>query len=655
LTEEGEKMKLALFMLIFFLNIVVYAQTEVVWWDYLGSDEAITGLIEDFNADPNHIDVIQIKRITYSFEEFNSKFYTSVQAGTGPDILIYEPDNIPLTSAVNLLRPLTVEELESVELYKGDYTPNSIDALTYDGNLYGVPFFQYSLVFYYNKDVLRDIGLLDGYDLPNFVSNPEDFNDDLQSIKDSFNELIPIVFANEDEGVVWQIYYSLLNQQEGVQFIDYSCTVNQEGSEKALQTMADWNSNISLEYSQAINEFSSGNAAMLIAHSPLGTGMVDEWGRFDWGMAPFPTVFDHSATWGGLGALAIPVGVEEVDRLQAILEVISWMSENSIRLAETGKTPVYLPVQSEESQTLLSNNQTVLGEGLVFNPRIVQMLDSDAFNQIVTPLIEGINGRRSTEEMLPQFTERLQDHVQQFVNDSAINCESTTTSGGWETGETTTDEQYPEVSEPEVTGLGTVPINPDPGCLTCAETAPSTTIAIHTSSGLNVKALGMLQGAGFSVNYDQAAQNGSTSQNGTECVAKDGREPLEVFLRSFITSDGTKLEDSSFGKDFSSQGTRVYVVKNVKNEIPLGGRWEKIEYHFAVGLAPIDTSITFTTNGIELTNVGVQVVLQIDAYWHDGRRAPTSEAGYKDAKRNYDDEIQKYAVRVRDALATCLQ
>ncbi|NIQ94179.1 MAG: ABC transporter substrate-binding protein, partial [Desulfuromonadales bacterium] len=60
---------------------------------------------------------------------------------------------------------------------------------------------------------------------------------------------------------------------------------------------------------------------------------------FEWGAIEIPTLFDQPATWADSHAFVIPNSEArpvEGEKLQAVLEVISWMNKNSLFWATAG-------------------------------------------------------------------------------------------------------------------------------------------------------------------------------------------------------------------------------------------------------------------------------------------------------------------------------
>ncbi|GAA0609769.1 extracellular solute-binding protein [Virgibacillus siamensis] len=72
-------------------------------------------------------------------------------AGTGPDVLTLPHDQIGLLAKEGLLAPIDVKQ-SVLDIY----TDSSIDAVTYEGDVYGVPKATETPVLFYNKELLKE-------------------------------------------------------------------------------------------------------------------------------------------------------------------------------------------------------------------------------------------------------------------------------------------------------------------------------------------------------------------------------------------------------------------------------------------------------------------------------------------------------------------
>lgn len=393
-----------------------HAQTEVVWWDFLGGGDGVRmkSMIDDFNQ--SHPDI----KITPTTLEWGVPFYTKVQTsvatGQGPDIMTYHLSRYPLGIEQGVLSPITDEELSSVGLSKSDYPENLVEAATFDGQMYGVPLDVHSIILYYNKDILSQAGLLGDDGLPTGLDGIDNFNAALAKIAETGK--LPLSMSDSaDAGTVWRIFYSLLKQQGGDVVQDDEVVLGEE-ADTALSTMTNWVSEgyarKNVAYPDSIALFTQGEAAFLINGVWEVPTMVDLSAKgelFDWGAVAIPTLFDEPATWADSHTFAIPSGDMSDEKRAAALEVIAWMNKNSIAWAGAGHIPAYSPVVASPEYQELEPNATyaVLADTAVFDPRTtIAGVASPLYDAVGNFLEPSVNGQLPADQAVQMFAEELE-------------------------------------------------------------------------------------------------------------------------------------------------------------------------------------------------------------------------------------------------------
>jgi len=393
-----------------------YAQTEVVWWDFLSGGDGVRmkAMIDAFNE--SHDDI----KITPTTLEWGTPYYTKVQTsvatGQGPDSMTYHLSRFPLGVEQGVLSPITDEELASVELSKDDYPESLVEAATFDGQMYGVPLDIHALVLYYNKDILREAGLLGEDDLPTGLDGIDNFNAALAKIAET--GALPLSFSNTaNSGTAWRLYYSLLSQA-GSQVIEGDEVVLDDGATTAFSAMAGWveqgYTRKNLEYADSVALFTSGEAAMMfngVWEVPTMVDLAAKGELFDWGAIAIPTLFDQPATWADSHIFAIPSGDMDPEKRAAVLEVMAWMNKNSITWASAGHIPAYNPVVASPEYQELQPNATyaVLADTAVFDPRsTIAGVASPLYDAVANFLEPALNGQLPPEEAVQMFAEELE-------------------------------------------------------------------------------------------------------------------------------------------------------------------------------------------------------------------------------------------------------
>lgn len=404
------------------------AKETVVWWDFLSGGDGVRmkALIEKFNAE--HADTIEIQPTTL---EWGTPFYTKVQTsaaiGEGPDMMTYHLSRVPLGVSSGALAPISAEDLASVGLSADVFPAANWEAGQADGAQYAVPFDIHSIILYYNKDKLKEAGLLDDAGLPIGLDGAENFTAALEKLKAAGLEY-PLSLQTSGDGTPWRVFYSLFGQQDGVFLGEDGTFFPDESIPKAVaavETMAGWVSGGYApgltEYEGSIAMFTSGESALHLNgvwEVPTMTDLAakGELG-FEWGAVAVPTFFDHPATWADSHGFAIPnnVGKEmTAEKKAAVLEIISWMNKNSISWANAGHIPAYTPTrESEEFKTMQPNaTYSVLADTAVFDPKsTLAGVASPVYDAVANYISPAMNGEMGAQEAIEEMKADLQDQA----------------------------------------------------------------------------------------------------------------------------------------------------------------------------------------------------------------------------------------------------
>lgn len=375
-------------------------------------------MIDEFNA--SHPD-IQIRPTTL---DWGVPFYTRVQTaaavGEGPDIMTYHLSRFPLAVSQNVLRPFSEEELSSAGLSRDDYPSSLMDAATFDDQLYGIPFDIHALILYFNRDILREAGLLGDDGMPQGIEGLDNFNAALQTVSETGH--LPLSFqSGEQSAMVWRILAALLAQQGTTGIIEGDQLVVGEEAQRALDVMVNWveqgygRKNVSYEASVAL--FTSGDTAFHLNgvwEVPTMVDLAEQGDFFDWGAMALPVLFDQPGTWADSHTFAIPNSDISEEKLAAVLEVIAWMNENSLAWASAGHIPAYIPVvESSEYQGMEPNaTYAVLAETAAYDPRSpLAGVAGPIYDAVGNFLVPSINGQLPSDQALQMFAEELESQM----------------------------------------------------------------------------------------------------------------------------------------------------------------------------------------------------------------------------------------------------
>ena len=172
------------------------------------------------------------------------------------------------------------------------------------------------------------------------------------------------------------------------------------------------------DYPATVALFTSGESPLMINgvwEVPTMIDLKDQGKLFEWGAVELPVIFDHPSTYADSHTFAIPAnsGKEmSPEKRAAVLEVISWMAQNSLFWATAGHIPAYGPVtQSDEYQTMEPNaTYSSLTENMIFDPKSpLAGVAGPIYDVMSTYFVPTLNGEMEPAEAVEEIKYELND------------------------------------------------------------------------------------------------------------------------------------------------------------------------------------------------------------------------------------------------------
>ncbi|HNS34844.1 MAG TPA: maltose ABC transporter substrate-binding protein [Mesotoga sp.] len=166
------KLAAVLFVLLLVLS---FASAKLVIWSSENQIPALEKLAADFESDYG----IQVEIQQVNFGDIKSKFLTAAPAGEGPDIIVGAHDWVGELAINGLIEPIPF-------LPEADqYYDVTLDAFSYGGNLYGVPYTVEAIAIIYNKDLV--------FEAPKTISELEEL-----AFEAADDEVVGLIYAVGD-------------------------------------------------------------------------------------------------------------------------------------------------------------------------------------------------------------------------------------------------------------------------------------------------------------------------------------------------------------------------------------------------------------------------------------------------------------------------
>ena len=265
------------------------------YWETAGHQEALDHIIQEFNGQQDKIKV-QAKYVP--FADFKKQLSVGASAGELPDIVILDNPDHASYAAMGIFADITDRFDVST------YYPGPVNSCTLDGKLYGVPFGSNDLVLFYNEDMLAEAGC---------------------EVPKTWDELLDVATKTTKGNVYGFAHCALQNEEGTFNFLPWvwstgqtSYEIDSEGGIKALEfekKLVDAGAfpkeAINWTQGDTMNQFISGNLAMMINGTWQIPTMRSEVPDMKWNVAPIPQDKQQASGLGGENYAVIAGGNEE--------------------------------------------------------------------------------------------------------------------------------------------------------------------------------------------------------------------------------------------------------------------------------------------------------------------------------------------------------
>ncbi len=239
------------------------AELEMWYWGSLRvdmGDDQYLSLAEDWNKENP---AIQVRTTSFGIEEYRTKIKTALAAGEAPDLFYMWSGSFvrPYLQTGNMM---VLDEYLSDEI-RNKLKPGTLDACTYDGNIYSVPIYTFLANLYCNTELFEKAGVPLPYTYDDFLVA-------IGALKRS--GITPIVLGQKDRwpGIYW--YDILAMRTAGLpgcrDALQYPALFERQEFVEAAELLVDlfdmeaFNTDaFELGYVEMVERFRQGGAAMM--------------------------------------------------------------------------------------------------------------------------------------------------------------------------------------------------------------------------------------------------------------------------------------------------------------------------------------------------------------------------------------------------------
>lgn len=325
-------------------------------------------LTNKFNAENEF--GITVKTQNIDWFTYYDQLASTLAGGNPPDIAVLHRLSLFDYASRDLVMPLG-EGFEQVGIDVDDFTANALDAASFDGTVYAMPWDVHALLWHVNVDLMAEAGLVTDDGEPILPSSPEELLEHAQIVKEETGKRYMSMAGVDDpmvvrffEAAVWQQGSDVFNE-DGTE-----ATFNTDAGREALDLLLAIYENDyaaqDADYSVSEQDFLAGEAAIMVN----GTWVVDSYNAQaanpdtplqNYVVRDFPTLYETPATWSDSHMWVIPVQPDSnPGKQQAALQFLKFLYDNNFQWARTGHLPIRSSVlASAEYDTLPHRSEYV--------------------------------------------------------------------------------------------------------------------------------------------------------------------------------------------------------------------------------------------------------------------------------------------------------
>lgn len=318
------------------------------WNGFAGPDgRTMLEIVNRFNETEDAGQVI-MQRMAWPV--YYNKLFVAALGGRGPEVFVIHTDQMARFARADLLRP--VDDLLSPDLLPpSDFDLNVLEAVTFSGTPYGVPLDVHPQGMYYNRTLLDAAGF----------SQPPRTRDEFLAAARAMTRAGDAGDRQWGYAYTWaRINAYTLIRQFGGDVVDADdpsrCTLDSPENIAALEFGRDLVSEggrvpqIGPEKAFEPDTFRAFRAGRIgcVFHGIFMLNDLLKQEDLDWGAAPMPTLGDHKATWASSHVLCLRPDLDG-DTLETALQLVKFLSNESLAWATAGQVPVRQSLRSTEA------------------------------------------------------------------------------------------------------------------------------------------------------------------------------------------------------------------------------------------------------------------------------------------------------------------
>ena len=329
-------------------------ENKLVFWSLFSGGDG--GFMDEIIADYNSKGPSkEVQSIMLVWADYYTKLQTAVAAGKGPDIGVSHVSKLPELVDQGVVEPID-SYLEQMGFDMSSvYASNSIDSVTFDGQIYAIPLDTHAEILYYNTDILERAGIALNADGQLDINSWDEFKaimDQCKAVLEDGETTLSMTNAGDDPYRIWWATYFQMGGTPLVNDDGTEVTLDMDIAKKAAETVKSlFEDGYIIEGIDDHQQlFQSGKAAFATCGT-WATGAFEKTENLNFGAQAWPKLFDNDSCWADSHTMILPVNPDrtEEESLAAVVLLVGASGDGGTIWAGSGQIPSNMSVlESDE-------------------------------------------------------------------------------------------------------------------------------------------------------------------------------------------------------------------------------------------------------------------------------------------------------------------
>lgn len=384
----------------------------------VGECGIITSLINKFNADnPDvHVSVTTVEWPGY--DQLTAQF----AAGDPPDVVTVHHSVLGDYQSRGLLMPLD-DLLNSVGISPSDFTDASLSGVTKDGQIYGLPIDNWTMLFHINMDLFKKAELVNADGTPKLPTSVNELMAQAKQFKEKTGKPYFVQNLANEVALYTRNLYTYLFQQDSDFFADpKQVKLNTPEAKKVLEMYkAIYDNDYTtkdMDYAASINAFLAGEGGVHLN----GTWVIGDYNASSetagtalnaggYAVYPYPQLFPgKKAQYADGHSWAVSQKDRTPEEEAAIGKFLKFFNDNDFEWSRTGHLPAVKAVLESENFKALPHRDTIAAVATLGTPLPSTVQRQFAIQDIIgQEMNAAITGQKQIDAALADMESRINE------------------------------------------------------------------------------------------------------------------------------------------------------------------------------------------------------------------------------------------------------